>query len=311
MSAPSPSSVPSDRGQEDPSGGTAFRKPPGPPPPGLYPVAVPIGNLRDITLRALDVLARADLVLAEDTRAARRLLGAHGIAGKPVRYDEHNAEKMRPRALEALAGGQVVALISEAGTPLVSDPGFKLVAEALAAGHPVHPVPGASAALAALVGSGIATDRFLFAGFAPAKSAARKRWAAELAHVPASLILYESPRRLGASLADLAQILGPRDAAVMRELTKLYEERRAGRLDALAAHYAQADAPKGEVVIVIGPPETQETTEAETDALLRAALAGHRVKDAAALVAAATGLPRRRLYARALALAEAGREADG
>lgn len=303
QSASSASSVPSRAGPPNPSDAAGSRKPPAALAPGLYPVAVPIGNLRDITLRALDILGAADLILAEDTRAARRLLSAHGLAAKPVRYDEHNAEKMRPRALAALEAGQAVALISEAGTPLISDPGYKLVGAALAAGHRVHAVPGPSAALAAMVGSGIASDRFLFAGFPPAKSAARRTWAAALAPVPASLILYESPRRLAASLADLAAALGPREAAVMRELTKLYEERRAGTLDALAAHYADTGPPKGEIVLVIAPPrEAAAPSAADTDALLRAVLAGHRVKEAAGLVAEATGLPRRRLYARALEL---------
>src|SRR5690606_29387142 len=201
----------------------AVAPPPRPVTPGLYLVATPIGNLRDITLRALDVLAAADLVLAEDTRVTGRLLAAYGLKRPLLRYDEHAAERAAPRALEALAAGQVVALVSDAGTPLVSDPGYRLVNQALEQGARVHPIPGPSSVLAALTLAGLPTDRFLFAGFPPARGAARRTWLETLAPVRATLVLFEAGPRLAASLADMAAVLGPRPAAVARELTKLYE----------------------------------------------------------------------------------------
>jgi 16S rRNA (cytidine1402-2'-O)-methyltransferase len=285
---------------------------PGPLAPGLYLVATPIGNARDITLRALDVLAAADVLAAEDTRNTRRLLAIHGVRRPPggslVPYHDHNGPAQRPRLLAALAEGRSVALVSDAGTPLVADPGWRLAAEAIAAGHPVTAVPGASAALAALSVAGLPTDRFLFAGFPPPRGPARRRALAELAAVPATLVFYESPRRLAESLADMAAVLGPgRPAAVCRELTKRFEETRRGPLDALAAAAATAPAPKGEIVVLVGPPPAEAASEAELDAALAAALAGQSVRDAADTVAAALGLPRRQVYARALALGRAGR----
>jgi 16S rRNA (cytidine1402-2'-O)-methyltransferase len=271
--------------------------------PGLHVVATPIGNLRDITLRALDVLGAADAVLAEDTRMTRRLLDAHGIRAKVERYDDHVDEAARAGVLARLEAGAALALVSDAGTPLVSDPGFKLVRAAAAAGVRIHPVPGASAALAALVMAGLPTDRFLFAGFAPAKAGARRTWLAELAHVRATLVLYETGPRLAASLGDMAAVLGDRPAAVTREITKLFEEARRGTLGALAAHYAAAGPPKGEIVVVIGPPD-EAVAAPDIDGALRAALEGRSVKDAAALVAAATGAPKREVYQRALALSQ-------
>jgi 16S rRNA (cytidine1402-2'-O)-methyltransferase len=276
--------------------------------PGLYIVATPIGNARDITLRALDVLAAADLVAAEDTRTTRHLLGIHGVRrdGRSiVPYHDHNGAQQRPRLLASLAEGRTVALVSDAGTPLVSDPGYRLAAEAAEAGHPVTAVPGASAVLAALAVAGLPTDRFLFAGFLPPRQAARRRALGELAAVPATLIFYESPRRLAACLADAAAVLGEaRAGAVCRELTKRFEETRRDALGALAAHYAGAPPPKGEVVLLAGPPGDAPAATGDTlDAALDAALARHSVKDAAAEVAAALGLPRRTVYARALALA--------
>lgn len=265
-------------------------------------VATPIGNLRDITLRALDVLAGADAVLAEDTRMTRRLLDAHGIKAKVERYDDHVDERDRGGVIARLTGGAALALVSDAGTPLVSDPGFKLVRAAAEADVRIHPVPGPSAALAALVMAGLPTDRFLFAGFAPAKGGARRSWLAELATIRATLVIYETGPRLAAALADMAAVLGDRPAAVTREITKLFEEARRGSLVALAAHYAEAGAPKGEIVVVVGPPDSAEAAP-DLDAALRAALADHSVKDAAALVAAATGAPKREVYQRALALA--------
>lgn len=271
--------------------------------PGLYLVATPIGNLRDITLRALDVLAAADIVACEDTRVTGRLMARFGLGARRLPYHEHNAEQMRPRLIERLKAGAVVALVSDAGTPLVSDPGYKLVRDALAAGIPVSALPGPAAPLTALLLSGLPCDRFLFAGFLPPKSAARKRILAEFAALRATLIFFETAPRLAASLADMAEIFGDRPAAVARELTKLYEEVRRGRLDELAAHYQETGAPKGELVVAVGPPEAETRPAEDTlDAELGAALATMSVKDASAAVAAATGRPRRVVYQRALAL---------
>ena len=270
--------------------------------PGLYLVATPIGNLRDITLRALDVLAAADLVLAEDTRVTGKLLAAYGLSKRLERYDEHAAARARPKVLAALAEGGRVALCSDAGTPLVSDPGYRLVTQALGAGAAVWPIPGASAALAALSVAGLPTARFLFAGFPPPKSGARRTFLEGLKGVRATLILFEGASRLGASLADMAAVLGPRPAAVARELTKLHETLARGDLASLAADPALA-APKGEVVIVIGPPpEEAASSPADVDAALAEAVGRLSPADAAREVAAATGLPRRALYRRALAL---------
>ena len=274
--------------------------------PGLYLVATPIGNLADISLRALEVLAKADLVACEDTRTTRKLLSAHGIGASLTSYHEHNATRVRPRLMERLKSGQVVALVSDAGTPLVSDPGYKLVEAAIASGIAVTAIPGASAGLAALTVSGLPTDRFFFAGFLPARAAARRRALAELAAVEASLVIYESARRLPAALADMAEVLGPRQGAVARELTKLHEEVRRGTLCELAEHYGGAGPPKGEVVVVVGPPERggRATLDAQDlDAKLGAALGRASLRDAVAAVTAATGLPRKRVYARALELA--------
>jgi 16S rRNA (cytidine1402-2'-O)-methyltransferase len=269
--------------------------------PGLYLVATPIGNLRDITLRALDVLGGVDLVLAEDTRVAGKLLAAHGIKARLQRYDEHAAAKARPGILAALAGDSAIALISDAGTPLVSDPGYRLAREAAAQGSAVIPVPGPSATLAALSVSGLPTDRFLFAGFPPAKSAARRALFEELAHVRATLIFFEGGSRLAASLADMAAVFGPRDAAVARELTKLHETVVRAPLDVLAAD-PRFETPKGEIVVLVGPGEETAATPEQADAALTAALTRVGPGEAAAEVAKALGLPRRDLYARALAL---------
>jgi 16S rRNA (cytidine1402-2'-O)-methyltransferase len=270
--------------------------------PGLYLVATPIGNLRDITLRALDVLAAADLVLAEDTRVAAKLLGAYDLKAKLERYDEHAAERAGPKALAALAEGQRVALVSDAGTPLVSDPGFRLVKEAAEAGHPVFPIPGPSALLAGLSVAGLPTDRFLFAGFPPPKSAARRTFLEELAGVRATLVFFEGGSRVAASLADMAQVLGEtRDAAVCRELTKLYETVVRGTLGELAAD-PRFEAPKGEIVILVGPGREEAATAADADAALADALTRLRPADAAAEVAKALGLNRRDLYKRAMEL---------
>ena len=278
-------------------------------PAGLYIVATPIGNLGDVTLRALATLAGADLVLAEDTRVSRTLLDRYGVETPLSPYHEHNAGEARPRALRRIVEGQALALISDAGTPLVSDPGYKLVAEAIAAGLSVTAAPGASAALAALCVSGLPTDRFFFEGFLPPRRAARRERLNALAAIPGSLIFYEAPSRVAETLVDLAQELGDRPVAVARELTKLHEEVRRGSLCALAQEFSAADPPKGEIVIVVGPAmEPQEAvSETALDEEIAAALKTLSVKDAAAAVAARHALPRRQVYARALALAGAAR----
>ena len=269
--------------------------------PGLYVVATPIGNLRDITLRALDVLARADLVLAEDTRVTGKLLAAFAIKARLERHDEHAAERARPKVLAALAAGQRIALVSDAGTPLISDPGYRLVVEAAAAGHPVFPIPGASAVLAGLSTAGLPTDRFLFLGFPPPKSAARRTFLAEFAGVRATLVFFEGGSRLAASLKDMAEVLGDREAAVCRELTKLYETVARGSLASLAVD-PRFVAPKGELVIVVGPGREMQATAADADTALLDALSRLKPAAAAAEVAQALGLPRRELYRRAMEL---------
>ena len=279
--------------------------------PGLHVVATPIGNLKDISFRALSTLAAADAIIAEDTRVTRNLLAYYGVATPLVAYHEHNAKVVRPHLLARLEAGATLALVSDAGTPLVSDPGFKLVQEALEKGVHVTAVPGPSAVLAALVVAGLPTDRFFFEGFLPHKSGPRRARLAELAAVPGTLVFFESPRRIAETLADAAAVLGPRAAAIARELTKLYETVRRGPLDALAATLAAEETPKGEIVLLIAPPEAgaAEQSEANLDARLMEALAVYSVKDAASVVAAATGQPRRQVYARALQLT-AGRDRD-
>jgi 16S rRNA (cytidine1402-2'-O)-methyltransferase len=269
---------------------------------GLYVVATPIGNLRDITLRALDVLAAVDRVYAEDTRVSMKLLDAYGLRPKLASYHEHNAEAVRDVILDALGRGESVALISDAGTPLVSDPGFKLARAVIEAGHRVFPIPGASALLAGLVVAGLPTDRFMFAGFLPPKQAARRTALADLAEIDATLIFYESGPRLAESLADIADVLGERPAAVARELTKMFEETRRGSVSELAAHYAGAGGPKGEIVVIVGPPLARgEVSDDELDAFLADALS-RGVKEAASEAARELGVPRKRAYARALEL---------
>lgn len=275
--------------------------------PGLYIVSTPIGNLRDITLRALDTLASVDEVLAEDTRVAGRLMSAHGVEAKLTAYHDHNAAQKRPGLLARLEGGARIALISDAGTPLVSDPGYKLVRDAVEAGHRIVPVPGASAALAALAMAGLPSDRFLFAGFLPVKSGARRKAVAELAGVHATLIFYEGPSRLAACLSDLAEELGgDREAVVARELTKLFEEARRGTLAELAEHYAEAGPPKGEVVVLVGPPGAVALDDAALDVALREALNDMPTRAAADQVAEQFGRSRREVYQRALALKDNG-----
>ncbi len=275
--------------------------------PALYLVATPIGHAEDITLRALKTLSSADVIACEDTRVTAKLLARHGIERPLLSYHEHNAERMRPVLLDRLRRGESVALVSDAGTPLISDPGFKLVRAALEEGLPVTTVPGPSAPLAALLLSGLPSDRFLFTGFLPPKTAARRTALAELAEIKASLVFFESAPRLAAALADMAAVLGPRPAAVARELTKLFEEVRRGSLAELAARYAEEGPPRGELVVVVGPPVAEAAPEgAALDRQIETALASMSIKDASAAVAAATGLPRREVYARALTLAGRG-----
>jgi len=278
--------------------------------PGLYVVATPIGNLRDVTLRALETLAAADRIACEDTRVTRVLLDRYAIRAPLLSYNDHNAAERRPRLLELLAEGRAVVLVSDAGTPLVSDPGYKLVAEATAAGHPVVPIPGASALLAALVASGLPSDAFLFAGFLSPKSEARRHRLEELARVPATLIFYESPHRLAETLADLAAVLGPtRPAVVARELTKHFEEVVRAPLGPLARDFESRPV-KGEIVVLVGPPEAEAASEVDVDALLRAALARQAPGRAVAEVARLTGADRKKLYARAMELKDENTAGD-
>lgn len=269
--------------------------------PGLYVVATPIGNLRDMTLRALDVLAAADLVLAEDTRVSARLLTAYGLRVKLERCDDHAAVRAIPGVLERLEAGQVVALVSDAGTPLVSDPGYPVVRAVIEAGLPVFPLPGASSLLAALTGAGLPSDRVLFAGFLPAKSGARRTALEGLKAPGQTVVVFESGPRLAASLADMAEVLGPREAVVARELTKLHETWVRGPLDQLVAD-PRCQSPKGEMVVVIGPADEVLPDEATLDQALTAELADRSVSEAAARVAASLGLPRKQVYRRALEL---------
>lgn len=281
--------------------------------PGLHIVATPIGNLGDITLRALSTLAAADLILAEDKRVTKVLLAHYGITTPIHAYHEHNAGEMRPQILARLGEGQALALVSDAGTPLVSDPGYKLVEAAIEAGHRVTAIPGASAVLTGLVLSGLPSDRFFFEGFLPNRSGERRRRARELETIPATLVFFEAPHRIAESLADLAAVYGSRPAAVARELTKKFETTRRGTLPELAAQYAAEGPPKGEIVLLVGPPDTlPELDDGGIDLAIAKALVNHSQRDAVQLVAAELGLPRKRVYARALRLAgrAPGEDAD-
>jgi len=268
--------------------------------PALYLVATPIGNLGDITLRALETLAGADVLACEDTRVTRVLLDRYGIQNRPFAYHEHNADEAGPRLLQALEAGKSVALVSDAGTPLVSDPGYRLAQTAIESGYRVVPIPGASAPLAALVGSGLPNDAFLFAGFLPTKDKARRDRLSEFANAPATLLFFESPHRIGATLLAAADVLGgDRMASVCRELTKTYEEFRRGTLADLAAHYAENDNVKGEIVLVVAQPQEKPVEAADVDAIL-ADLSDMPTAKAAAEAARLTGLPRKELYQRLL-----------
>jgi 16S rRNA (cytidine1402-2'-O)-methyltransferase len=272
--------------------------------PGLHIVSTPIGNLRDITLRALDVLGTADLLLAEDTRVTRRLLDVYGLKPRRVMaYHDHNGEQMRPKVLDALAAGEVVAMVTDAGTPLVSDPGFKLVRSALDAGHRVTPIPGVSAPIAALSIAGLPTDRFLFAGFPPAKSGARRSFFAEFARIDATLVFFESGGRIADSLADLGHSCPGREIVVARELTKYFEEAVRGSASDLVARYLRDGAPKGEIVLLAGPPSAPRESDGEAiEELLRSALQRLPLSAAVREVAAISGAPRNEVYAKALAM---------
>lgn len=269
---------------------------------GLYVLATPIGNARDISLRALDVLRACHVIAAEDTRVTSKLLAIHGISRPLVPYNDHNGPEMRPRILARLAQGEAVVLVSDAGTPLVSDPGYKLVREVIAAGLPVVAIPGPSAVLTGLTLSGLPSDRFLFAGFLPTRAGERQTALEELKALRATLIFFESAQRLAESLAAMADVLGDRACAMTRELTKLHEEVRRGSLRELAAHYEKAGAPKGEVTLLVGPPVDGAADTAKIDAALKAALAFMPVKAAAEMIAGLTGSHRRAIYDRALEL---------
>ena len=275
--------------------------------PGLYIVSTPIGNLRDITLRALDVLASVDAVWAEDTRVTAKLLSAYGVSARLRPYNDHNGAEARPGILADLEAGRRVALVSDAGTPLVSDPGFKLVREAVERGLSVVAVPGASATLAALAVAGLPTDRFLFAGFPPPRSAARLKSFADLKSLRATLVFFEGPSRLVESLADMAKAFGPRPAVVARELTKLFEEARRGTLSDLAEQYAREGPPRGEIVVLVGPPADEAEPDGDVlDAAIRAADPTRPIKEISAEIAARLGLKRRDVYERSLALRTSG-----
>jgi 16S rRNA (cytidine1402-2'-O)-methyltransferase len=275
------------------------------PVPGLYLVATPIGNLGDITLRALETLAGVDIIACEDTRITRRLIERYAISAQLKPYHDHNAEAARPKILQWLAEGAAIALVSDAGTPLISDPGFKLVREVCSAGHAVIALPGASSVLTALSVAALPTDRFFFEGFLPPKQTARRTRLAELARIEATLVLFESGNRVQDTLADLVDIMGAREAAICRELTKMHEEIRRGSLCELARGASELET-RGEFVLVVGPPaaDARVMTEHALDDLLRSQLELGSVKDAVAHAVELSGRPRREVYARALELAK-------
>jgi 16S rRNA (cytidine1402-2'-O)-methyltransferase len=263
---------------------------------GLYIVATPIGNLKDITLRALETLKDSHVIACEDTRVSRKLLSAYSIDKPLISYHDHNADQMRPVILDKIASGQAVALISDAGTPLISDPGYKLVRQCYEAQLPVTFLPGPSAVIAGLVLSGMPTDRFLFAGFAD------KKTYPELSQLAITLIFFESAKRLRATLKDMSRHFPNREVAMVREITKLFEEIRRGSFDELISHYDEMGPPKGEVVLVLSPPSTQHASLKDVDQLLRQSLETHSIRDACTMVAGTLGIPRKEVYARALEL---------
>ncbi|MBV9044618.1 MAG: 16S rRNA (cytidine(1402)-2'-O)-methyltransferase [Alphaproteobacteria bacterium] len=268
--------------------------------PGLYVTSTPIGNARDITLRALDVLNGCDAIAAEDTRVTAKLLAIYGVSKPLSAYNDHNGARERPKLIARLEHGARIALVSDAGTPLVSDPGYKLVREALAEGIPVHAIPGASAVLTSLALAGLPSDRFLFAGFLPSKAGERATALSELKSIRATLIFFESAQRLAETLAQMLDVFGDRAVAVTRELTKLHEEVRRGTLSILARQYAEEAPPKGEVTLLIGPPQEVTADTALIDDLLDKALPFMPVKAASELVGQALGIPRKEIYERAL-----------
>src|SRR3954467_15961799 len=282
------------------------------PVPGLHLVATPIGNLGDITLRALETLAGVDLIACEDTRITRRLTERYAISAQLTPYHEHNAATARPKIMERLAQGAAVALVSDAGTPLISDPGFKLVREACAAGHAVIALPGASSVLTALSVAALPTDRFFFEGFLPAKETARRTRLAELARIDATLVMFESGNRVQETLTDLAETMAGRDAAICRELTKMHEEIKRAPIAELAKAAGTLET-RGEFVLVIGPPRADANimTQHDLDDLLRSSLSRDSVKDSVAHAVELSGRPRREVYARALELAKEGRGEHG
>ena len=269
---------------------------------GLYLVATPIGNLGDISARAVEVLKTADLIACEDTRVTSKLLSHLGISAKLTPYHEHNAEKVRPQLMERLKNGEMIAQVSDAGTPIVSDPGYRLVQDCIANGIYFTAIPGASAVLTALQLSGLPSHRWLFEGFLPPKTAAKEKELSELANIPATLIFYESPNRLTETLESMKKVLGDRPAAVARELTKKFEQTVRGTFSDLLAYYDRNGQPKGEIVIVVAPPLEQKAETADIDDMLKKALGTMRVKDAAAFVAELTGVSKKELYQRALKL---------
>lgn len=269
---------------------------------GLYLVATPIGNLGDISARAVEVLKTADLIACEDTRVTSKLLSYLGISAKLTPYHEHNAEKVRPQLMERLKNGEMIAQVSDAGTPIVSDPGYRLVQDCIENGIYFTAIPGASAVLTALQLSGLPSHRWLFEGFLPPKTAAKEKELSELANIPATLIFYESPNRLTETLESMKKVLGDRPAAVARELTKKFEQTVRGTFSELSAYYEQNGQPKGEIVIVVAPPLEQKAEAADIDDMLKKALGTMRVKDAAAFVAELTGVSKKELYQRALDL---------
>ena len=269
---------------------------------GLYLVATPIGNLGDISARAVEVLKTADLIACEDTRVTSKLLSYLGISAKLTPYHEHNAEKVRPLLMERLKNGEMIAQVSDAGTPIVSDPGYRLVQDCIENGIYFTAIPGASAVLTALQLSGLPSHRWLFEGFLSAKTAAKEKELGELANIPATLIFYESPNRLIETLESMKKVLGDRPAAVARELTKKFEQTVRGTFSDLLAYYDRNGQPKGEIVIVVAPPLEQKAEAADIDDMLKKALGTMRVKDAAAFVAELTGVSKKELYQRALDL---------
>lgn len=268
---------------------------------GLYVTATPIGNLSDISLRALEVLKGADLILCEDTRVTGKLLSGHGIKARLLAYHDHNADRLRPQIIKRIKSGEALALVSDAGTPLISDPGYKLVKELKGLDLPVYPIPGASAPMAALMAAGLPTDKFYFAGFLPAKAGPRSKALEALADIKATLVFFESPKRVTKTVAAMRDVFGPeREAALCRELTKMFEEVLRLPLKELSENLEARTAIKGEIVLVVAPPDQASGDHGDSDSALKAALKKLSVKDAAALVSALTGKSKNDLYARAL-----------